>query len=549
MWLEKIDKKVVLIFLLSLFLRFYKLENYPVSLYWDEVSIGYNAFSVLQTGKDEYSARFPMLFKSFSDYKLPGYIYLDSIFIKYFGLSTFSLRAPSALLGSLAPVVFYFLLKNLLIYEKSFQDESGKTIALAAAFLLAISPWHLQFSRAAFEANVALSILLLGTSLLIVGLKNKSAAFFSIPTLAISIYFYYSERLLVPAILIIFLVLFKNQLRKNLKAYLVSLLAAVIIALPISFYFTRSEGIKRVSEVSIFADTSLISENVFANSQNPNLLKTIFLNWKVPIASEFLHNYFSHFSFGFLFFGDDPNPRHSAANHGNLYLVELPLILIGISRLLYFKNKKVKYFLIGLLLISPLPASLAKDSPHALRALQMLVPILTLSALGLQKVLSSKNLRLWMLAIFLISGANYLVNYYYLYPLKNNNVWAYGYKELYRELSTLENKYDTIIVSGDLWKPYLFYLYYRQIDPSCYQNFGSQQKIGKYNFGPTPWDQNGLNLSEDLIESKKSGKTLVAISQQELEQIKSKEKFEKISDIKDFSGRRVIFEIGEWYEK
>src|SRR3990167_5608828 len=108
---------LILAVLLAATLRLYKLNSYPVSLSWDEVAIGYNAYSISQTGADEYAAKWPLLFKSFNDYKLPGYIYTDALFIKLFGLSEFMVRLPSAIFGIIAVVTIYFLAKKL--FEKS----------------------------------------------------------------------------------------------------------------------------------------------------------------------------------------------------------------------------------------------------------------------------------------------------------------------------------------------------------------------------------------------------------------------------------------------
>ena len=73
---------VALIFLLGFFIRFYHLSSVPNGLYNDETAIGYNAFSILQTGKDEYGTPMPVYFRSFDDYKLPVYIYSTALSIK-----------------------------------------------------------------------------------------------------------------------------------------------------------------------------------------------------------------------------------------------------------------------------------------------------------------------------------------------------------------------------------------------------------------------------------------------------------------------------------
>src|SRR5258706_1583069 len=100
----KINKEILLltiIFLLALFLRFYKLTEIPNGFNQDESSIGYNAYSILRTGKDEYGKSFPVYFKSFGDQKLPVYIYLTAATESIFGLNEFAVRFPSAALGTL----------------------------------------------------------------------------------------------------------------------------------------------------------------------------------------------------------------------------------------------------------------------------------------------------------------------------------------------------------------------------------------------------------------------------------------------------------------
>ncbi|EKD95597.1 MAG: hypothetical protein ACD_24C00433G0001, partial [uncultured bacterium] len=53
---------LLLIVLLGGALRFYQLASVPPSLARDEVSVGYNAYSILKTGKDEYGRIFPLSF-------------------------------------------------------------------------------------------------------------------------------------------------------------------------------------------------------------------------------------------------------------------------------------------------------------------------------------------------------------------------------------------------------------------------------------------------------------------------------------------------------
>src|SRR3989344_5129167 len=102
------------IIILAVVLRFYKLGTTPPSLYWDEVSLGYNAYSILKTGFDEHHHFLPLTnFAAFGDYKPPGYIYATVPSIALFGLNEFAVRFPSALFGTLTVFLAYLISKKL----------------------------------------------------------------------------------------------------------------------------------------------------------------------------------------------------------------------------------------------------------------------------------------------------------------------------------------------------------------------------------------------------------------------------------------------------
>ncbi len=154
-----LEKKIYLLlvlftFLTGFLLRFSKLSEIPPGLYTDETAIGYNAYSILQTGKDEHGKSYPLYFQSFGDYKLPVYIYTVAISEKLFGINAFAIRFPSALFGSLTIIALYFLVLEL---------SGKKAFALIASFFLAVNPWHTFFSRVGYEVNMATAFLVFGT--------------------------------------------------------------------------------------------------------------------------------------------------------------------------------------------------------------------------------------------------------------------------------------------------------------------------------------------------------------------------------------------------
>src|SRR3990167_8363541 len=97
------------------------------------------------------------------------YIYLDVPSIAIFGLNEAGVRFPAALFGFLSVAVIYFLVKEIFYNWGKNQKEK---IALLSAFFLGVSPWHLQFSRAAFEGSLGLFFFMLGFLFFLKALKN-----------------------------------------------------------------------------------------------------------------------------------------------------------------------------------------------------------------------------------------------------------------------------------------------------------------------------------------------------------------------------------------
>jgi 4-amino-4-deoxy-L-arabinose transferase-like glycosyltransferase len=124
--------KLILAVLLAAFLlRIVSLVDFPVGFNADEASFGYDAYSILKTGRDQWGIFLPLSLKSFGDYKSPLYSYLDVPFIAIFGLNEFAIRFPNVVIGTLAVLAVYLLAKKL------FDGRVGTV----AAVLLALNPW------------------------------------------------------------------------------------------------------------------------------------------------------------------------------------------------------------------------------------------------------------------------------------------------------------------------------------------------------------------------------------------------------------------------
>src|SRR3972149_8203592 len=121
-------------------LRLWNLGGNPPHLTPDEAALGYNAYSILKTGRDEYGQILPVIFKSFGDYKPGLYVYLTVPSVAIFGLTEFAVRFPSALSGILIIFLIYKIITLLTAHYRT---------SIAAAIIAALNPWLITFSRGA----------------------------------------------------------------------------------------------------------------------------------------------------------------------------------------------------------------------------------------------------------------------------------------------------------------------------------------------------------------------------------------------------------------
>ncbi len=503
--------------ILAFFLRFFMLGQNPPSLNWDEASLGYNAYSILKTGKDEYGTFMPLEFRSFDDYKPPVYIYLDVLPVAIFGLTEFAVRFPSALLGFLTVIVFYFLVKKI----QNPDDKKREVVALLSAFLLSISPWHLQFSRAAYEGNVGLSFLILAFYLFLKGIERKWYLILSSISFVICLYSYHSFRLVVPIFLFLLALLFVKKLWQNKRQVAISFAIILVFSLPIYIGFLNPEGSKaRLSMVSIFGESEGLQKQLSQlqyDESHGNIVGQIFHNRRLYYFYEAQKNYLTHFDFNYLFTIGAGSLHHHAKDMGMMYLFELPLLLWGLISVFVRPSRKVIAMLM-LLIIAPIPASITTGTPHGVRAIGMVPGLIFLTASGAAALWTGvskiKNVNLRTLAIVVsilivvINFAYYLNQYYTVTPKDYGFFWQYGNKEAILEAAKLESKYNRIIMTYAYDQPYIYYLFYNKVEPSWYQaNWDTQgtgqvdrfvRKIGKYEFRNIDF-QNDEKLEKTLL--------------------------------------------------
>lgn len=460
---------LILICLLYLFTHLYQIWDIPPSVYWDEASIGYNAYSISLSGKDEWGDFLPIHFRAFGEFKLPVYIYTTAIFVKFFGLNEFSIRFPAVLFSLGSIIITYFLARKLF---------NGTKIALFSAFFMATSSWMFIFSRSGFEVSAGLMFYLLGIYWMLKAPKNKYMIFFGTTSFILSIYSYNSYRILAPLTLILLFLVYIRLAKEKSYLFLLGALFFFIVSLtPIVRLVIFDTGFGRVQTISIFPTI----RRVYDLSGKPHLQlifdRTKETDWGNNLMI-IVNNYFTHFSPSFLLFNGDENPRLHPQGSGQLFITDIFLVLLGIF-LIKGKGKLLSYLPIILMFLGPIPSILFKENPHALRSLTM-VPFISI-LMGVSAAYLSER---FMKAAFLIIIAYLLFfsicfqNFIFKYSDQASQEWQYGYKRLFIDYKDKFENFDKVIISDEFAQPYIFALYYLKYDP---EKFRSEVKYNPYN--------------------------------------------------------------------
>ena len=489
---------LICIIFIAAFLRFYQLGINPPSLAWDEASWGYNAYALGIDGRDEFGRFLPHDYlESFGDFKPPLYAYLTIIPVKLFGLNEFSTRFASAFFGSLTVLVSYFLVNCMF--------PNRKNLSNFAALFLAISPWHILLSRAAFEANIATFFIITGVWLFLESVKQKPLLLLlAVTSFVSSIYTFNSARIVAPLLLICLSLGFYKTLIKQKKYLTMAIIVGILLTLPVTKFLFSSQASLRFQEVNIFSNIDLLktSNQEIANDGN-TLWAKIIHNRRIVYAREFTKHYFDNLNPNFLFIKGDGNPKFSIQDVGQMYIWDIPFFVIG---LLFLVRKREKnWWIVPLwMAVGIIPAAFARETPHALRIEGSLPSFQILTAYGFYQFLTwlesaeglLKRIRKPMIiltSLLLVLNIFYFLHGYFSHYIREQSgEWQYGYEESISYVTKVEREYDQINITNDLGRPYIYYLFYSKTSPDFFRRtavvtrdqfgFVAVERFGKYHF-------------------------------------------------------------------
>ena len=460
------------ILIFSTVLRLGFVTTSPPELFGDEVDVGYQAYSLYKTGRDLYRQPLPTYIHSLSEWRAPLLMYATVPTIAVFGLTELGVRLPEVIFGSIAPIILYLLVHR---------TTRNKLASLASALALAFLPWHLYYSRAAFEVVIMLDLIMLGTLLL---LRRK--IILSFLPFVLSLYTYSTAVVFVPLWLVS---LFLLERRKPTLTQTATLFA-LLIPLGLSLISGRAQN--RFGVLSIFKSNEVVDKILTLRKDSPNAIgERLFHNKIESWTYLFIYNYLRSFSTDFLFVRGDPVGRHSIQVMGQLLLVTAPFFILG----LYHLAKKKNWIWLVWLVLSPIPAALTVDGAfHATRLFSMIAPVSVAIGVGIIQIinLKSKFVNLILLLLFTINFLWFAHFYLLHYPKVYSRWWHVGYKSAMMTLASLTEKYPKVFINNTYEPSLIRFLFYTKYPPA---DFHKQFTIDQLQKDITP-GYDGFNLTD-----------------------------------------------------
>lgn len=423
----------ILLLGVALGVRTVGLQDNPNGFWIDEAVNGYYSYCLLETGLDPTGDFLPLVSRSMAGNE-NSYRLLTVPSIALFGLTAFAVRLPAALAGVL----------TVWSLQRVVSVWFGRIAAWSAAWLLALSPWHLQFSRAAFRTILLPLVVCLALQAFQKGIGDRPRRLMLSGFLfGLGLYSYSAGRVFVPILVAGLCLFFRRELwerRRYTIGFALIFGAMLLVLLP---FWVSGEGLARAESVRVES-------------------------WTQGVL-----NYLSYFSPTFLFFEGDDNLRHSLKGFGQLHRMEILTLLLGFTAMAS-ERRRPHMILMVWLLAYPLAAAVAVEPYHALRSLIGAPVFAIISGVGLGALCSQiKRPAMQRVAVgafsvaLLVSAGMLLKAYFGSYRVYAAPDWKYGFEEALKEAD--ETSAPCLVMSNELMAPHLFYLFYRQVDPEVFQ--------------------------------------------------------------------------------
>ncbi len=457
------------IIVLSIFFRFWQLGTVPDGFHVDEASVGYNAYSLMKTGRDESGVFLPLTSRGLNDFGGTIGSYITIPFIYLFGLTQWAVRAPTAVFG-----VLFVLLTYAFVYRIS----NNRSAALLSMALAAVSPVGILLSRA--QSVLVGFVIFYGAAYLWLLWAQKRSFWYlglSLLGIAVSFYTYTGIRLFALPFLLLMTVWHWRTLDKRLRVTAAAFF--LIIALFVAGLFFSPAG-RRFSQISVFSTQNVqlpLDEEIREDGaqHQPILVTRMIHNKATAYGRFFLTNFTDHLSFQFLFLQASQPLREKVPNAGVLLLIEGPFLLIGIYTVIRKKLSYGVYSIVWFLLVPAVMSVGSEETPNIHRFFLAMIPVHLLVAYGIlatMHAVKTKYRRILAFGLILLFAVNvfYFLHELFVHQPVHAPIYRNGAdKELAISIRDRYSFYDVVVSQKIL--PHV--LFFWPVDPETYQKEGS----------------------------------------------------------------------------
>ncbi len=470
-----------LIIFVAILIRFTALGQFPPAMLPDEAALGYNAMSIAQTGKDEWSISWPLAFHSFGDDKPPAFVYATSLVYLVTGWTPVLPRITSALAGLLTVLFLTLWLRNIT------KSDLG---ALTGGLIAAVSPWTVHLSRSALESNLGLFGFIFGLYFFEKTKQRHSRArliFFVVLSslgFILSTYSFHSYRLVTPvylgvlALIEMYALWKRNAFRKIFSSPILYISAATcILVLPGLLYgssttrFSQTTLYQPVPINSIMALNRDTCHEMSTQLQIPYLSRACQLVWNRPTiyANLLYRSFLLHLQPTFIFIEGD---RHFAQNPmqvGLLFAYLLPVFAVGLYQSI---KKRGYYFFLFVGYVVAITPSALTGPIHATRLSPLIPFAIAFCVIGIVSILKKRMHLYGLFAVsLLIAGGLFFIQYAEVTFGKSADFVGHS-QQLSKLIYTYASSDYTVYVDRQaLPEPHMYIAFWNRIPAKTYHDF------------------------------------------------------------------------------
>jgi len=480
----------------------------PTGLNRDEAALGYNAYSILLTGKDEYQTWFPISITSFGDQKLPAYVYTLIPFIALFGIHTWVIRLPSLLAG----IVIMFCVGKIAHYlAPSFTKHKTYHTHIAGIAMLAValSPWSNHFSRVAYEAHLGMMFFLLG---FIAYMHARSTTFLRSSCIwtamwwSLALLSYHSYHIVVPLFTLALLLVDWAKIHKTPHKTLgiaVSVGVGVLLLMGVGGVWSgntkKSQGISPFHAESLWRSVTLYRS---ASSWISPFNKILF-HPSTEAVYRFASNYATTLSGSFFFVRGSSHPDHNPSNSPNFHLFILPFVILGFARLWEKRDVAEARFILLFITVGLAAPSFTISPEHTVRMSPIFPFIDLVAAIGFMFCVESfsshiaKRIFVGVMGVCAVWSIFHITTHY-LFLAQTSEVSHEKYELLAQTIIKYKTDTNEVVTQSPTSSPYIWYVVASRMKPQEYwktvehypeddEHFRHVKRVGNVTFESIQW--------------------------------------------------------------